>query len=115
MNIISSIRAGLDIEDKFKKAVEKGLWEGMEGVVLSESNKIVPHYEGFLEGSGFVDADGLRAAISYDEPYAIRLHEHPEYNFRGGREGKWLEKTIKRKDVQDKVLKAIANEIRKEM
>jgi len=115
MRIISSIREGLDIEKKFKKAAEKGLWRGMEGVVLTEANKLVPHDEGTLEKSGFIDAKGLVAAVSYDTPYAIRLHEHPEYNFRGGREGKWVEKTIKRKDVQDKVLEAIAQEIRKEL
>ena len=33
-------------------------------------------------------------SISYDTPYAARLHEHPEYNFREGREGKWLENAL---------------------
>lgn len=115
MRIISNIRAGLNVEKKFKKAAEKGLWKGMEGVVLTEANRIIPHDEGTLERSGFIDADGLVAAISYDTPYAIKLHEHPEYNFRGNGEGKWVEKTIKRKDVQEKVLEAIAQEIRKEL
>jgi len=29
--------------------------------------------------------------VSYDTPYAARLHEHPEYNFQNGRQGKYLE------------------------
>lgn len=49
---------------------------------------------GTLIGSGTVDPaktpeDG--AAVVYDTPYAARLHEHPEYNFQGGRQGKYVE------------------------
>lgn len=33
-------------------------------------------------------------AISYDTPYTVKLHEHPEYQFQQGREGKWLENTM---------------------
>ncbi len=32
--------------------------------------------------------------ISYNTPYAVRLHEHPEYHFKQGRRGKWLEEAI---------------------
>ncbi len=70
----------------------EGLYEGAEHL-LGHANKHVPHDEGTLERSGSVDVDkaSLRATVSYDTPYAARLHEHPEYNFRGKGRGKWLE------------------------
>jgi len=39
---------------------------------------------------------GAEAFIWYDTPYAVRLHEHPEYNFQGQGEGKWLYKAMHR-------------------
>jgi hypothetical protein len=72
---------------------------------LQESNKIVPHDEGTLERSGNTDVHvstkGVDASVYYDTPYAVRLHEHPEYTFQNGRQGKWLESTIEKN--QDKV------------
>lgn len=64
--------------------------------VLEEANRIVPHDQGTLQNSGEtrVDESDLTAFVKYDTPYALRLHEHPEYEFQNGREGKWLEKTI---------------------
>ena len=65
-------------------------------VLLERANQIVPHDEGTLMRSGqfSVGDRDLIAAVSYDTPYAVRLHEHPEYRFQQNREGKWLEKTI---------------------
>lgn len=51
----------------------------------------------------------LTGVVSYDTPYAVRLHEHPEYNFQGGREGKWLEKTVNEKSKD--VLALLAREL----
>ena len=47
-----------------------------------------------LMGSGTVvpatnPEDGAR--VVYDTPYAVKLHEHPEYRFQKGRKGKYLE------------------------
>lgn len=87
--------------------------------LLDESNKKVPYEEGILEGSGVVkkvgdDGDGIITyKVSYDTPYAIRLHEHPEYNFNGGREGKWLENTLK--DEERAVLDYLVQEIRRSL
>lgn len=68
--------------------------------ILQESNKIVPHDEGILEVSGNISWEqtptGFSAAVFYDTPYAIKVHEHPEYNFQNNREGKYLEKTVNR-------------------
>lgn len=47
-----------------------------------------------LIGSGTVDratSPEEGATVVFDTPYAARLHEHPEYNFQGGRQGKYVE------------------------
>lgn len=65
--------------------------------LLALSAEQVPHDLGTLQGSGAVSTplgsrDGdPEAHVTYDTPYAARLHEHPEYNFQGGRKGKYLE------------------------
>lgn len=103
---------GRKVKKKARKGAEKGVLEGIH-YLRDEMDKKVPHDEGTLERSGDTIAKGLQAATGYDTPYAIRLHEHPEYNFQGGREGKWVEKVIKDKKIQRKVLKHIGNEIKK--
>lgn len=62
--------------------------------VLEESNRTVPIEEGTLERSGSTDVDGHEASIFYDTPYAVRLHENPQYHFQHGRRGKWLSLTL---------------------
>lgn len=62
--------------------------------LLALSNAEAPLDIGTLIGSSTVipatdPTEG--AAVVYDTPYAARLHEHPEYNFQGGRKGKYLE------------------------
>ncbi|WP_254409386.1 hypothetical protein [Streptomyces sp. AC495_CC817] len=70
--------------------------------LLALSAERAPLDIGTLIGSGTVEAattpeDG--AAVVYDTPYAARLHEHPEYTFQGGREGKYVENpAMERKD-----------------
>ena len=68
--------------------------------LLREANKDVPHDQGTLQLSGEVDveetAKGIGGTVSYDTPYAKRLHENPQYNFNKGRKGKWLEDAINR-------------------
>lgn len=76
-------------------ALEKGLVLGAEHV-LGESNKRVPHEEGTLENSGSVSYEGgkLRAAISYDTPYAAVQHEDMTLKHDDGREAKYLENAL---------------------
>jgi len=65
------------------------------GKVLHEANEMCPYDTGKLKSTGEVTFDGMdNACISYDTPYAAYLHEHPELNFRNGKEGKWLEKAL---------------------
>jgi len=61
--------------------------------LLALSQTRVPYDWGTLSDSGTVvpaktvDHD---SAVVYDTPYAARLHEHPEYRFGNGRQGKYL-------------------------
>lgn len=63
-------------------------------IILAKANETVPFSEGILAGSGFVDADDDLATINYDTPYAIMLHENPQFSFQHGRRGKWLSLTL---------------------
>ena len=86
---------GDDAEDKIKDNVMKALRMSAE-FLLTETIKTTPKDEGLLIQSGKVSHDDSRveAVVSFDTPYAIRLHEHPEYNFQNGRRGKYLERTL---------------------
>jgi len=67
--------------------------------ILRLSNKEVPFDKGTLANSGRVDTHPLTpkdtVEVGYHTRYAHRLHEHPEYNFKNGRKGKYLEDPIK--------------------
>lgn len=62
--------------------------------LLALSAERAPFDEGTLVGSGTVErasSPEAGADVVYDTPYATRLHEHPEYNFQNGRQGKYVE------------------------
>lgn len=62
--------------------------------VLRLSGLEVPHQYGDLQNSGAVLKVGSLTIVGYFKAYAARLHEHPEYQFREGRKGKYLEDPI---------------------
>ncbi|NUQ88959.1 MAG: hypothetical protein HOQ43_10905 [Glycomyces artemisiae] len=93
-------------------AASRGLKKGAE-LVLQRSNVRVPIQEGTLERSGVASVDGLRAAVSYDTPYAKRQHEDMTLRHDSGRSAKFLEKALT-ESGQD-VLDLIAAEIRREL
>ncbi|WP_439675999.1 hypothetical protein [Embleya sp. MST-111070] len=64
--------------------------------VLGESRKLVPLDEGTLERSGaaVVDDAELTAAVSYDTPYAVRVHEDMTARHAPGRQAKYLEQPL---------------------
>ncbi|MCE5322143.1 minor capsid protein [bacterium] len=103
---------GDQVTREVKEAAAEGLLLGAE-YLLEESNRVVPHNEGTLQRSGetSVDDEKLEANVSYDTPYAARLHEHPEYKFQNGRIGKWLEVTLKK--CESEVAKIIAGPIKR--
>ena len=98
----------------YKAAAKEALTRGA-GFILSLSNVIVPFDEGILAGSGFVDvdADQGEATVSYDTPYAVRLHENPQYDFQNGRKGKWLESTMNEHgaEAQDLMAKVVKGRV----
>lgn len=83
---------GRQVTAAARAAAAAGLLEAAEAL-LEEANRTVPFDTGALMRSGesSLDREKLVSAVSYDTPYAVRLHEHPEYRFRRGRRGKWLE------------------------
>lgn len=109
---------GVQVSKKMHNTAIEGLRDALEHI-LGEANKIVPHDEGNLQRDSGIELDKakLQGAVWYGKgpaaSYAKRLHEHPEYNFQKGREGKWLEKTFNQEE--QKVLEFIANRLKKEM
>lgn len=102
-----------DVQPHVKTALRRGVFNGLE-YMLDKSNAITPHDEGILEGTGTVTLDPkkIKGTISYNTPYAIRLHEHPEYNFQRGRKGKWLELTVeKEKDKMQQYLQSSLSQL----
>jgi len=85
---------GEEISKDVLKAVEKQIKKETE-VLLGASMVEVPFMDGDLQASGDTDIsiEGQKVigTVFYDTPYAVRLHEHPEYNFGNGRKGKYLE------------------------
>lgn len=72
-------------------ALDRALLQAAEHV-LDESNRLVPHETGDLERSGQANAEGGRAIVSYESPYAVRQHEELGYRHDAGRSAKYLEK-----------------------
>lgn len=86
---------GAEIDEATRRAAAAALFDA--GAHLAEeSNRTVPFEEGTLQRSSTLttDAEGLLVALAYDTPYAVRLHENPQYNFQHGRRGKWLQLTL---------------------
>lgn len=86
---------GVAVAERVRAAGIAALKDGTE-YLLEEANRTVPLREGTLMRSGVaeVDEDKMIGYVSYDTPYALRLHEHPEYHFFNGRRGKWLQLTF---------------------
>lgn len=78
--------------DAIREAAARGLLLGAEHV-LAASRQRVPIAEGTLERSGAtsVDEQQMTAAVSYDTPYARRVHEDMTARHAPGRTAKFLE------------------------
>jgi hypothetical protein len=98
--------------DKVLSSLEKdmgGILESALAPLLEASNTKCPYETGALQATGTVSSEGNQGAVSYDTPYACRLHEHPEYHFQNGRQGKWLEVSVH--DTQAQILAQIVSGI----
>jgi len=96
---------------RFERASFVGLQAAGE-FILGEAIKIVPLDEGDLQRSGVVTNNGVDTVnISFNTPYARRLHENPQFNFQNGRQGKYLETPLQQK--QQQAFSLMAAEIRR--
>jgi len=100
------------VGDDMRGDAAVGLFKAAEHV-LRVSNDHVPIEEATLERSGAtsVDVADLRAAISYDTPYAVKQHEDLSLKHDAGRTGKYLENAMN--SERGTVRQIIADEIRK--
>lgn len=78
-----------------RQAAARGARLGAEHV-LQVSRQKVPIEEGTLERSGTVSVDEqqVTAAVSYDTPYARRVHEDLTARHAPGRSAKYLESVL---------------------
>ncbi|MFJ5883462.1 hypothetical protein [Kitasatospora cineracea] len=83
--------------------------------VLQRSRQVVPIEEGTLERSGVasVDEQQLTAAVSYDTPYAVRVHEDMNARHDAGRTAKYLERPLS--EESGAVEQIIAAAVRREL
>lgn len=80
------------------KKIDNGKRQAVHNVaseILRLSSRVVPLDTGMLLTSGNVIDQPEYSEVGYNKVYAARLHEHPEYNFKNGRRGKYLEGPIK--------------------
>lgn len=103
--------------DAAKKAAREGAARGLALAaehILGESNKKVPLEETTLQRSGSTSVDKvkLKAAVSYDTPYAVKQHEVP-MNHNDGRTHKYLENAFNSEKAVAKeiIAKAIRGEL----
>jgi hypothetical protein len=109
-----TVRLG-DAADAILPAVQRGVELASERL-LALSAERVPLDQGTLQTSGAVSMEETVngdpvGVVSYDTPYAARLHEHPEYRFQNGRQGKYLEGPAveHKKELGDIIRKEVAD------
>jgi len=78
-----------------RDAVLKGI-NDVASEIMRLSTYEVPHDTGMLQASGHVEPErDDEVIVGYNKVYAARLHENPQYHFKKGRKGKYLEDPIK--------------------
>lgn len=95
-----------------RASAARGLSKGAEHVLTMTGPK-VPWQEGHLERSGTVSVDEseLVAAVSFDQPYAVRQHEELDYTHPVKGEAKYLENTLR--EEAEAVTMIVAKHIRR--
>lgn len=97
-------------------AVERGRREGNRRAaerVLDRAVELAPRLTGYLAGTGVVEDDGEDAAVGFGAEYAPVLHAHPEWNYRGGKDARWLEQALEQEGGD--ALDAWGSELRSEI
>ena len=103
MNNIASVSSGMLVAGK------AGLYKA-GNAIMRDSKMQVPHDTGALSQTGIVEKTKKGVELSYDTPYAWRVHEGVEIRFRKGRKAKYLEDPIKAHS--ENIATAIAEAIR---
>jgi hypothetical protein len=61
-------------------------------ILLDAAQRRVPYATGNLASSAEMAAgEGADVAVGWSADYARYLHAHPEWQFQGGRSGRWVE------------------------
>ncbi|MBT2466564.1 hypothetical protein J7E97_01465 [Streptomyces sp. ISL-66] len=102
--------------DDATAAIRSGLLRGLSlagELTLQATRQRVPIAEGTLERSGAVSVDEqtLTAAVSYDVPYAVRVHEDMTARHSPGRSAKYVEAVLP--EVAVDVQAVIAAQVRR--
>lgn len=79
-------------------------------VLLAGAQRRVPYRTGELAGSARLVAGDEGVAVGYEAEHARFLHAHPEWNFQGGRSGRWLDEAVE--DEADVVGRVMADTFR---
>lgn len=88
--------------EEYERSLRRALVRGLNMAAIELRKRVIDQVPmsnvGTLAGSAQVvpaTESDLEAGVSLDTPYAVRLHEHPEYNFRHdinpNAKGKYLE------------------------
>lgn len=88
---------GREVSAKLRAAAADGLLEAAEEL-RKDSQAEAPVQEGtmILSAEASVDRRALKAAVSYDTPYAPKQHEDRSLQHRNGRKAKFLEDPAER-------------------
>ncbi len=86
--------------DSMEKQIKKNLYEASD-ILAQSSNAIAPINKGKLRGNLSKDYSGLKAIVTWEQPYAGKVYET---NFKNPQTTKWIEKGYaKKKSVLDKI------------
>lgn len=78
--------------------------------LLGKSKLLAPIDKGDLRGSGSMESGNLEVYVGFNTPYAVRQHEHTEYNHPQGGQAKYLEEPYN--DNVDKYINHVADALR---
>ena len=62
--------------------------------LLEAAGRRVPYRTGALAASASIAVDDDGVAVGYAAAHARIVHAHPEWQFTGGRSGRWLEEAL---------------------
>ena len=113
----ASLEGLRDLENGFNEALKRIDFSGGKAVkdvafdLLGKAVELAPVDKGDLKGSGSVKIEKNIASVGFEEPYAIKQHEHLEYEHPKGGQAKYLEQPFR--ENYDKYINQIAEEFKK--